>query len=92
MRVPAPYKRDFQAKLREFHRKLESKGYGQGPTKLKYGFALCVCINLASISLLSIINTTTICFSGQNIRVCLYMLFVDELCTLGAVDRLPVTV
>lgn len=35
MRVPAPYKRDFQAKLRNFYRKLESKGYGQGPGKLK---------------------------------------------------------
>ncbi|KAL8567848.1 hypothetical protein ACOMHN_058970 [Nucella lapillus] len=35
VRVPAPYKRDFQAKLRNFYRKLESKGYGQGPGKLK---------------------------------------------------------
>lgn len=35
VRVPAPYKRDFQAKLRSFYRKLESKGYGQGPPKLK---------------------------------------------------------
>ena len=35
IRVPAPYKRDFQAKLRTFHRKLESKGYGQGPNKIK---------------------------------------------------------
>ncbi|KAK3108116.1 hypothetical protein FSP39_001521 [Pinctada imbricata] len=35
MRVPAPYKRDFQAKLRSFYRKLESKGFGQGPSKLK---------------------------------------------------------
>ncbi|XP_046367901.1 E3 ubiquitin-protein ligase HECW2-like isoform X1 [Haliotis rufescens] len=34
-RVPAPYKRDFQAKLRNFYRKLESKGFGQGPGKLK---------------------------------------------------------
>ncbi|CAL1525973.1 unnamed protein product [Lymnaea stagnalis] len=34
-RVPAPYKRDFQAKLRSFYRKIESKGYGQGPGKLK---------------------------------------------------------
>lgn len=40
IRVPAPYKLDFQTKLREFHRKLESKGYGQGPTKIKYGFIL----------------------------------------------------
>lgn len=35
VRVPAPYKRDFQAKLRNFYRKIESKGYGQGPSKLK---------------------------------------------------------
>ena len=35
-RAPAPYKRDFDAKLRSFYRKLESKGYGQGPGKLKY--------------------------------------------------------
>lgn len=35
-RAPAPYKRDFEAKLRNFYRKLETKGYGQGPGKLKY--------------------------------------------------------
>lgn len=35
-RAPAPYRRDFEAKLRNFYRKLESKGYGQGPGKLKY--------------------------------------------------------
>ncbi|XP_041366585.1 E3 ubiquitin-protein ligase HECW2-like isoform X2 [Gigantopelta aegis] len=35
VRVPAPYKRDYQAKLRNFYRKLESKGFGQGPGKLK---------------------------------------------------------
>ena len=34
-RAPAPYKRDFDAKLRTFYRKLESKGYGQGPQRLK---------------------------------------------------------
>ncbi|XP_061412836.1 LOW QUALITY PROTEIN: E3 ubiquitin-protein ligase HECW2-like [Lethenteron reissneri] len=34
-RAPAPYKRDFEAKLRNFYRKLESKGYGQGPGKIK---------------------------------------------------------
>jgi len=33
--VPAPYQRDFQTKLRDFYRKLETKGYAQGPTKLK---------------------------------------------------------
>lgn len=36
-RAPAPYKRDFEAKLRNFYRKLETKGYGQGPGKVKYG-------------------------------------------------------
>lgn len=35
-RAPALYRRDFEAKLRTFYRKLESKGYGQGPSKLKY--------------------------------------------------------
>ncbi|XP_049823144.1 E3 ubiquitin-protein ligase HECW2-like isoform X2 [Aethina tumida] len=34
-RVQAPHKRDFEAKLRNFYRKLESKGYGQGPGKFK---------------------------------------------------------
>jgi len=34
--VPAPYKRDFQTKLQDFYRKLETKGFAQGPTKLKY--------------------------------------------------------
>ncbi|XP_050314008.1 E3 ubiquitin-protein ligase HECW2-like [Anthonomus grandis grandis] len=34
-RVPAPHKRDFEAKLRNFYRKLETKGYGQGPGKFK---------------------------------------------------------
>lgn len=35
-RAPPPFRRDFEAKLRSFYRKLESKGYGQGPHKLKY--------------------------------------------------------
>ncbi|XP_018406121.1 PREDICTED: E3 ubiquitin-protein ligase HECW2 [Cyphomyrmex costatus] len=35
VRAPALYRRDFEAKLRTFYRKLESKGYGQGPSKLK---------------------------------------------------------
>lgn len=34
-RQPPPFRRDFEAKLRAFYRKLESKGYGQGPHKLK---------------------------------------------------------
>ena len=32
---PAPYKRDFEAKVRSFHRQLYHKGYGQGPNKIK---------------------------------------------------------
>lgn len=35
IRAPAPYKRDFEAKLRNFYRKLDSKGYGQGPGKIR---------------------------------------------------------
>lgn len=34
-RTPAPHRRDFETKLRNFYRKLESKGYGQGPGKFK---------------------------------------------------------
>lgn len=34
-RQPPPFRRDFEAKLRSFYRKLESKGYGQGPHKMK---------------------------------------------------------
>ncbi|XP_065221192.1 E3 ubiquitin-protein ligase HECW2 isoform X2 [Planococcus citri] len=36
MRAPALYRRDFEAKLRTFYRKLESKGYGQGPGKIRF--------------------------------------------------------
>lgn len=35
LRITPPFKRDFEAKLRAFYRKLESKNYGQGPQKLK---------------------------------------------------------
>lgn len=36
VRLPARQgQRDFEAKLRQFYRKLESKGYGQGPNKFK---------------------------------------------------------
>ncbi|KAI7809118.1 putative E3 ubiquitin-protein ligase HECW2-like, partial [Triplophysa rosa] len=38
-RAPAPYKRDFEAKLRNFYRKLETKGYGQGPGKVKLDYS-----------------------------------------------------
>lgn len=37
-RTVPPFKRDFEAKLRNFYKKLETKGYGQGPGKLKYDF------------------------------------------------------
>lgn len=37
-RAPPPFRRDFEAKLRTFYRKLESKGFGQGPHKLKWVF------------------------------------------------------
>lgn len=43
-RAPAPYRRDFEAKLRTFYRKLESKGYGQGPGKLKYVSYMHTCV------------------------------------------------
>jgi E3 ubiquitin-protein ligase HECW2 len=33
-RVPAPYKRDFEAKLRTFYRQIKSAGYGKGPAKI----------------------------------------------------------
>ncbi|KAM7370209.1 hypothetical protein PAMP_011480 [Pampus punctatissimus] len=38
-RAPAPYRRDFEAKLRNFYRKLEAKGYGQGPGKIKLDYS-----------------------------------------------------
>ena len=38
---PAPYKRDFEAKVRSFHRQLYHKGYGQGPNKIKWVYLVC---------------------------------------------------
>ncbi|KAK2516097.1 Hecw1 [Columba guinea] len=38
-RAPSPYRRDFEAKLRNFYRKLEAKGYGQGPGKIKLDYS-----------------------------------------------------
>ena len=35
LRTPAPYRRDFETKLKNFYRRLETKGFAQGPTKLK---------------------------------------------------------
>lgn len=34
-RKPAPYRRDFEAKLRTFHRQMVQSGYGQGPGKIR---------------------------------------------------------
>lgn len=45
-RAPAPYRRDFEAKLRNFYRKLEAKGYGQGPGKIKY---VCLFVQMYDI-------------------------------------------
>lgn len=36
-RIIVPGRRDFEEKLRYFYRKLEQKGFGQGPNKLKLG-------------------------------------------------------
>lgn len=36
-RIVVPGKRDFEAKLRNFYKKLEQKNFGQGPNKLKLG-------------------------------------------------------
>ena len=33
--IPSPYRRDYQAKLKSFRRKMEARGYGQGPSKFK---------------------------------------------------------
>ena len=35
-RNPAPYRRDFEAKLRMFHKQMLQNGYGQGPGKIRY--------------------------------------------------------
>ena len=32
---PAPYKRDFQAKVKSFHKNIVHKGLGQGPNKIQ---------------------------------------------------------
>ena len=34
-RKPAPYRRDFETKLRTFHKRLSQEGYGQGPGKIR---------------------------------------------------------
>lgn len=66
-RSPAPYRRDFEAKLRNFYRKLEGKGYGQGPGKLKCATQLYTCMKLL-VTFQSLGNK----FSQLNLSDCRY--------------------
>ncbi|XP_051998518.1 E3 ubiquitin-protein ligase HECW2-like [Xyrauchen texanus] len=70
-RAPAPYKRDFEAKLRSFYRKLENKGYGQGPGKVK--------LKIRRDHLLEDAFNQIMCFSRKDLqRSKLYVSFVGE--------------
>ncbi|XP_051564116.1 E3 ubiquitin-protein ligase HECW2-like isoform X2 [Myxocyprinus asiaticus] len=70
-RAPAPYKRDFEAKLRNFYRKLENKGYGQGPGKVK--------LIIRRDHLLEDAFNQIMCFSRKDLqRSKLYIRFVGE--------------
>lgn len=70
-RAPAPYKRDFEAKLRNFYRKLETKGYGQGPGKLK--------LIIRRDHLLEDAFNQIMCYSRKDLqRSKLYVTFVGE--------------
>ncbi|CAG04946.1 unnamed protein product, partial [Tetraodon nigroviridis] len=70
-RAPAPYKRDFEAKLRNFYRKLETKGYGQGPGKLK--------LVIRRDHLLEDAFNQIMCYSRKDLqRSKLYVSFVGE--------------
>ncbi|XP_028281525.1 E3 ubiquitin-protein ligase HECW2 isoform X2 [Parambassis ranga] len=70
-RAPAPYKRDFEAKLRNFYRKLETKGYGQGPGKLK--------LIVRRDHLLEDAFNQIMCYSRKDLqRSKLYVSFVGE--------------
>ncbi|XP_056282015.1 E3 ubiquitin-protein ligase HECW2 isoform X2 [Pseudoliparis swirei] len=70
-RAPAPYKRDFEAKLRNFYRKLETKGYGQGPGKVK--------LNIRRDHLLEDAFNQIMCYSRKDLqRSKLYVSFVGE--------------
>ncbi|XP_051259978.1 E3 ubiquitin-protein ligase HECW2 isoform X2 [Dicentrarchus labrax] len=70
-RAPAPYKRDFEAKLRNFYRKLESKGYGQGPGKVK--------LIIRRDHLLEDAFNQIMCYSRKDLqRSKLYVSFVGE--------------
>uniref|UniRef100_A0A672RVH7 HECT-type E3 ubiquitin transferase n=1 Tax=Sinocyclocheilus grahami TaxID=75366 RepID=A0A672RVH7_SINGR len=70
-RAPAPYKRDFEAKLRNFYRKLETKGYGQGPGKVK--------LIIRRDHLLEDAFNQIMCYSRKDLqRSKLYVSFVGE--------------
>uniref|UniRef100_A0A8C6NWG2 HECT-type E3 ubiquitin transferase n=1 Tax=Nothobranchius furzeri TaxID=105023 RepID=A0A8C6NWG2_NOTFU len=70
-RAPAPYKRDFEAKLRNFYRKLETKGYGQGPGKVK--------LIIRRDHLLEDAFNQIMCYSRKDLqRSKLYISFVGE--------------
>ncbi|KAL0964045.1 hypothetical protein UPYG_G00317560 [Umbra pygmaea] len=70
-RAPAPYKRDFEAKLRNFYRKLETKGYGQGPGKVK--------LIIRRDHLLEDAFNQIMCYSRKDLqRSRLYVSFVGE--------------
>ncbi|XP_056156982.1 E3 ubiquitin-protein ligase HECW2-like isoform X2 [Lampris incognitus] len=70
-RAPAPYKRDFEAKLRNFYRKLETKGYGQGPGKLK--------LIIRRDRLLEDAFNQIMCYSRKDLqRSKLYVSFIGE--------------
>ncbi|XP_046678623.1 E3 ubiquitin-protein ligase HECW2 isoform X2 [Homalodisca vitripennis] len=70
-RAPAPYRRDFEAKLRNFYRKLESKGYGQGPGKLK--------LHIRREHLLEDAFNKIMCASKKDLQKCkLYVQFDHE--------------
>uniref|UniRef100_A0A8D0AWE7 HECT-type E3 ubiquitin transferase n=1 Tax=Sander lucioperca TaxID=283035 RepID=A0A8D0AWE7_SANLU len=70
-RAPAPYKRDFEAKLRNFYRKLETKGYGQGPGKLK--------LIIRRDHLLEDAFNQIMCYSRKDLqRSKLYVSFIGE--------------
>uniref|UniRef100_A0A8C1JYD7 HECT-type E3 ubiquitin transferase n=1 Tax=Cyprinus carpio TaxID=7962 RepID=A0A8C1JYD7_CYPCA len=70
-RAPAPYKRDFEAKLRSFYRKMETKGYGQGPGKVK--------LIIRRDHLLEDAFNQIMCYSRKDLqRSRLYVSFVGE--------------
>uniref|UniRef100_A0A671MF81 HECT-type E3 ubiquitin transferase n=1 Tax=Sinocyclocheilus anshuiensis TaxID=1608454 RepID=A0A671MF81_9TELE len=70
-RAPAPYKRDFEAKLRSFYRKMETKGYGQGPGKVK--------LIIRRAHLLEDAFNQIMCYSRKDLqRSRLYVSFIGE--------------